>query len=216
MGFIKKVFGILAVMLTVTALFVMAPMFIKPVENYMKDVRSKWLLWPCSAITLVCMISLYCFPKIARSVPTNYILLGVFCLCQSWSVACLTVEFKPESVLIAAAITAFMTIGLSMYAIFTKTDFTWYVALLWSFCFIVLICTILSIFYHSMLTNIMISALVVFCVSLYIIVDIQLITGVHACKYSLDDYVVAAMSLYIDIIRLFLEILRILSEANVN
>ena len=58
----------------------------------------------------------------------------------------------------------------------------------------------------------MISAIVVFIVSIYIIIDIQLITGKHAHKYLLDDYVMAAMSLYMDIIRLFLELLRIFGE----
>jgi len=214
MGFIQKVFGIVAVMLTVTALFVMVPMFVKPVENYMKDVRSLWLLYTSCAVAIVIMFALFCFPKVARSVPTNYILLGVFCLCQSWMVSCVTVFEEPETVLIAASITAIMTIGLSMYAIFTKTDFTWYVALLWSLCFIMLQCAILSIFYYSRISQIMISALVVFIVSIYIIIDIQLITGTHAHKYSLDDYVVAAMTLYIDIIRLFLELMRIFGEAN--
>lgn len=214
MGFIRKVFGLVAVMLSVTALFVMVPMFIKPVENHIKDARSLWLLSTCLTIAIGCIITLFCFPKIARSVPTNYILLGVFCLCQSYIVSCVTAFYPPESVLIAATITAFMTIGLSMYALFTKTDFTWLIALAWSSCFILLSCSSLSYFYQSRLLDIMISGLVVFCVSLYIIVDIQLITGVHAHKYSLDDYVLAAMTLYIDIIRLFIELLRLYGEAS--
>merc|ERR1711988_1149497 len=85
-------------------------------------------------------------------------------------------------------------------------------ALGWSFCFILLICGILSIFFYSRWLQILISALVVFIVSIYIIIDIQLITGKHSHKYSIDDYVMAAMALYIDIIRLFLELLRIFGQ----
>jgi len=212
MGFIRKVFGLVATMLTTTALFVLVPMYSQPVEDYIKDEKSLWLVITCCVISLVCIYALGCYVKIARSVPINYILLGVFCLCQSWMVACVTAFYEPESVLIAALITSFMTIGLSIYAITTKTDFTWCVALMWSLCFILIICSILSCFFYSRWMVIMISAIVVFIVSIYIIIDIQLITGKHAHKYLLDDYVMAAMSLYMDIIRLFLELLRIFGE----
>jgi FtsH-binding integral membrane protein len=45
---------------------------------------------------------------------------------------------------------------------------------------------------------------------LYIIYDTQLIIGKKANKFSIDDYVFAAMCIYIDIVRLFLYILRIM------
>ena len=47
---------------------------------------------------------------------------------------------------------------------------------------------------------------------LYLVYDVQLISGKFGIEYSIDDYIFAAMELYLDIIRLFLEILRILSK----
>jgi FtsH-binding integral membrane protein len=48
---------------------------------------------------------------------------------------------------------------------------------------------------------------------IYIIYDTQLIVGEKSEKFSIDDYVFAAVCLYIDIVRLFLYILRILAAA---
>lgn len=210
MGFIKKVFGIVATMLTVTAVCVIIPMYNKPVYDYIQDYNaSLWLTIVCFITLMVCMYALGCYNKIARSVPTNYILLGIFCLCESWLVCIVTTFYEPESVLISAVITAAMTIGLTLYAIFTKTDFTWCTALLFSVLAILFVSAFMSIFFYSRYLEILISACVAFIVSIYIIIDIQLITGKHSFKFSIDDYVMAAMCLYIDIIRLFMELLSI-------
>lgn len=47
---------------------------------------------------------------------------------------------------------------------------------------------------------------------IYIIYDTQLIVGNKENKYTIDDYIFAAMALYIDIIRMFIYILRILGS----
>ena len=41
---------------------------------------------------------------------------------------------------------------------------------------------------------------------------VQLIAGKVGLAYEVDDYILAALELYIDIIRLFLEILRIVGK----
>ena len=46
----------------------------------------------------------------------------------------------------------------------------------------------------------------------YIIYDIQLIMGGKKYELGIDDYIYGALILYIDIIGLFLEILRIMSK----
>ena len=51
---------------------------------------------------------------------------------------------------------------------------------------------------------------------MYLVYDVQLISGKFGIQYSVDDYIFAAMELYIDIIRLFLEILRILAKFQKN
>ncbi|GFH20908.1 uncharacterized protein HaLaN_18115, partial [Haematococcus lacustris] len=49
--------------------------------------------------------------------------------------------------------------------------------------------------------------------SLYLIYDIQMLMGGnHKYKLSPDEYVLGAITLYLDIINLFLHILQVLSE----
>ena len=48
--------------------------------------------------------------------------------------------------------------------------------------------------------------------SIYIVYDTQLIMGDRSRQLSVDDYIWAAMMLYIDIVRLFLYILQLLGK----
>ena len=47
--------------------------------------------------------------------------------------------------------------------------------------------------------------------SLYLIYDTQLILGNKTFQYNVDDYCLAALNLYIDIIYMFIKILQILA-----
>ena len=51
-------------------------------------------------------------------------------------------------------------------------------------------------------------------VGIYLIYDTQLIMGKFGLAYSVDDYIFATLEIYMDIIRLFLLILRILGNAS--
>jgi hypothetical protein len=53
----------------------------------------------------------------------------------------------------------------------------------------------------------------VFIFGIYVIVDTQMIMGSHKYGITMDDYILGALILYIDIIQLFLYILRLLSES---
>ena len=74
--------------------------------------------------------------------------------------------------------------------------------------------SLLSIFFRSKIFEIAISGLTIFVFGFYLIYDTQLIVGDKERGLSVDDYIIGALSLYIDIIRIFLEILKILNELN--
>ena len=50
-------------------------------------------------------------------------------------------------------------------------------------------------------------------VGMYLVYDTQLIMGKFGVAYSVDDYIFATLEIYIDIIRLFLLILRFVAKA---
>ena len=85
------------------------------------------MAWTCfsGAIASMCAITC-CF---GRKVPINYILLFVFTFCESYMVAGLTAFYEPDVVMLAGLTTALVTISLTIYAMFTKTDIKIFMAL---------------------------------------------------------------------------------------
>lgn len=119
----------------------------------------------------------------------------------------------PGLVVEAAALTAAVTFLLTIYAIVTKNDFT----VLFTFVFILILmliaCFIGFLFdNNSFGINVLVDVLVVLIYSIYLIVDTQLILGGHRIQLSIDDYIIGAIILYVDIIVLFIRILIILAS----
>ena len=90
-----------------------------------------------------------------------------------------------------------------------------YLGFLWSFIFVSMFLVMLNMFFIrsnglSIVIAIAFSALYAF----YLIVDTQLIMGGRRNELTLDNYILGAMLLYIDIIQLFLNLLRILGQRN--
>lgn len=107
--------------------------------------------------------------------------------------------------------------GLYLFATQTKIDFTATMGILLVFALALLALSILCIFYPSeALTWILLIGGVVM-LSIYFVIDIQLMMG-GAHKFSLapEDYILAATLLYVDIIYLFIYILMILNKADSN
>ena len=74
------------------------------------------------SIVVECM--LLCCKKNARTVPINYIRLFIFTACWTWIMTWTCAQYDKLTVLTAALYTAVITIVLSLYACFTKADFT--------------------------------------------------------------------------------------------
>eukprot|EP00826_Nyctotherus_ovalis_P052941 TRINITY_DN6800_c0_g2_i2.p1 TRINITY_DN6800_c0_g2~~TRINITY_DN6800_c0_g2_i2.p1 ORF type:complete len:103 (+),score=22.12 TRINITY_DN6800_c0_g2_i2:200-508(+) len=99
-----------------------------------------------------------------------------------------------------------MTFTMSIYACFTTNDFTkWYSGLFWA----LLGALIASIFFVAFYPN---RYILIIVVSIYLIADTQAIIGGGKYSISYDDYVVAVMLLYTDIITIFVNLLSLFGE----
>lgn len=125
----------------------------------------------------------------------------------------MTAFIDPKTVMIAAILTAVIVFALTLYACTTKTDFTYCGGILFMLCLGLVGASILSIFWSNRILDIAITYGGALLFGLYLIYDTQLIVGKHSHKLSIDDYVLGAMMLYIDIIQLFIYILRILGSS---
>jgi len=120
--FIRKVYGILSSMLFVTAVFVAWGAADQGYRDFLQ--KNIWLAIISLIVYITSFIALACYRKVARSVPANYIVTFLFTLSSSIVVTYTTILYNPKLILLASAITASMVVGLTLYALFTKTDFT--------------------------------------------------------------------------------------------
>lgn len=113
----------------------------------------------------------------------------------------------------AGASTALTTIALTIYALRTTTNIEVFMAMSFVVYLAMLPLIIISFFVGLGALYTLYCALGVLLYGLFLIIDTIMITGGktmtnQAC--SMDDYIIGAMMLYIDIVMMFLYILRLL------
>ena len=106
-----------------------------------------------------------------------------------------------------------MVIGLTVYAVYTKTDFTMCGGLLFVFGFVFMTATLFAAVLGGPTMNLGLSIVGVILFSFYLVYDTQMIVGGKHRQFQFDKdrYVLASVALYLDIINLFLYILSILN-----
>merc|ERR1712038_1984575 len=128
-------------------------------------------------------------------------------------VCCTTSFYSASDVMTAALMTAGVTVALTLYACTTKTDFTMCGGLFFIMS-MALLCLMVCSFFMTFAAwwHPFVSALLVVFYGLYLIYDTQLIAGGRSHELSYDDYIVGALLIYVDIMMLFLELLRLFGD----
>lgn len=214
LGFIRKVYGILSMQLAVTLLFTLVFTLSDRVKTFVFD--HPGFIWSAYAITLATIIALACCGNLRREYPTNYILLTVFTLAESYLVGCISATYQTQVVLMALIATMACMVGLTVYAFTTKRDFTMMGGSLMAALFVLIMMGFLSIWWHSEGLNLVYAGFgaMLFCV--FIVYDTQIMIGGRHKKYSIspDEYVFAALNLYLDVVNLFLYLLALFGSGS--
>jgi len=210
-GFIRKVFGLLTVQLLVT-MGVMAIFFYQPVRFFVW--RRQWIFVLALIATLASMMVLVCCGDLRRKTPHNLVFLGVFTLAQGVMLGTVTIVYSANEVLLAVGIVAAVSLALVVFALQTKIDFTAYAGVLYVGVVVLILFGFFVFLFPSRVGRIGYASLGAFIFAAYIVVDIQLMLG-GKHNYALDpeEYVVATLNIYLDIINLFLMILSCLGIA---
>ena len=208
-GFIRKVYGTIFFQLLITTAIVYYVMTNESIMNYM--FQNTNLIFLPLILSIGIMLILVC-TKASQQVHLNYILLIAFTLLEAFMVSFTTIYFDPISVLACAGMTMIIVFGLSMYACFTKRDMTMMGGFLLSFSLILIFLGIIGIFFRSYFYQMFLDSLGVLLMSLYLIYDTQLVIGQKKNFIEMDLYILGAMMIYLDIISLFLKILRLLGK----
>jgi len=213
-GFIKKVFSIVGIQLALTSLIAFPFVYYAPAAAaFMQDGGSIMIL-VVMAVTMGLMCYMSCNPQVARTYPQNYIFLAAITVGMGCMVGVSCMQYQTTSILVAAGMTGVITGSLVAFASQTKYDFTGFGPYL----FVALIGLTLFGFVLMFIPGETAHKIYAGCgailFSFYIVYDTQLIVGGKNRKheFSIDDYVFAALNLYLDIINLFLKLLELLGE----
>jgi len=211
-GFIFKVYGLLFIQLTLTFFFVYLANEIKSLRNFI--IYHYWLYLFISLIPLGIMILVIFKPQTTRRVPSNYILLFIFTICEGYFLALFTFVFQRKSTYISLLLTLIAVITLIIYAFISKNDFTQCEGILWVLLVLHFFGVLFMVIFRLSILYIFLNILGIGLFSLYLIYDIQLIEGNQKYKLSEDDYILGVIMLYLDIINLFLYILSFFVKNN--
>lgn len=208
-GFIKKVYGILAFQIFITVVLCSCS-FIPSIRAFMIS-HVSFVYYACGILTIL-SFGIFCFHKVLRKVPYNYILLSLWTFLMGYSIAVCCACCDSTVVLLSALATLFVTVSLSIYACFSDTSYTAGGA-----CIVGLLSSFLTFWFFfsaiPMASSIYCS-LGLLAYSFYIIFDTQMLFDKLDYGYNVDDYILASLNIYLDIIQIFLYILNLLSRLN--
>ena len=122
MAFIRKVYLILSTQLLLTVGFGYLCMYNLQVKDFMMQYPE--MIYVALGGVLISSYGIMCYETCARKVPLNFFMLFIFTACESIIVGYVVMFAKEENVLIALVMAATVVVALTLYAIFTKTDFT--------------------------------------------------------------------------------------------
>lgn len=148
-----------------------------------------------------------------KSYPTNLLFLSLFTFAEAYTISVIVSFYDTSIVLNAVILTSGIFLFLTAFACQTKYDFTsWMPYLFGSLWAVVLFGFMYMFFPYSSTVELVYGGVCALIFSGYILVDTQLILRHH----HVEEEIAAAISLYLDIINLFLAILRILNSQSNN
>ncbi|GMF53645.1 unnamed protein product [[Candida] boidinii] len=203
--FIRKVYTLLSLQLLVTFISGFIISVNDPVKQFC--LNNVWLLWVSIGGSFVFLGLAYWK---SRSYPWNLLSLLGFTLCESYLVGLVSALSDSQAVVEAVLITMFVFIGLTAFSFQTSYDFTQWQGWAMGALFFLIGLGFFGMFISKSngsfdLVYGIIGAIIF---SIFIVIDTQLIMR----RYHPEEEVPATITLYLDIINLFLKVLAVLNN----
>ncbi|XP_017061358.1 protein lifeguard 1 isoform X2 [Drosophila ficusphila] len=210
-GFVRKVFGILLVQLLFTLAVMAMFVYHEPTKLFVQS--NLVIVFLAMIVNLVVLIMIVCVESVRRRHPLNLICLAIFTFTMSMLLGTTSSFMDSDLVLLAVGITAVLVVALCLYAIQTKYDFTACGGVMITLVMILFVLAICRFFIPEFTDSLPIACLCAILACFFLIYDMQLIIGGNrAEQLDPEEYVFAALTLYVDVMRLLLYILRILQR----
>ncbi|EDO49375.1 predicted protein [Nematostella vectensis] len=218
MGFIRRVYFILMIQLSVTVATICLFLFYKPVRNFVhgKHGAGNTVVYVSAFVVFfVLYFVIACCESVRRKYPVNLICLAIFTLALSYLVGTISSYHDTNIVLIMMGVTTLVCLSVMIFSCQTKYDFTTWGG--------VLFCAALAIFFLSIFTpvwlllnttagKIVLGGVLALVFVAFLAYDTQLIMGGKKYELSPEEYIFGALTLYMDIIRIFLLLLALFGK----
>jgi len=208
MQFIRKVYSILTVQILLTTILSSVSFFSEGYRSWIQT--NSWMMWVSLFGAIGFMLLTYWKRK---SYPTNLLFLGAFTALEAYSISVITSFYEARIVVEALIITLGIFVALTVFACQTKYDFTSWIPYLFTALWILVIFGFMAAFFpHGGKVELAYGVIGALIFSAYILVDTQMVLR----HYHVEEEIAASINLYLDVINLFLSILRILNSQNNN
>jgi len=205
MGFLRKVYGLLAAQLTITTMIAAACLFTPAIKETVRAYPG--LVLVAFVASIVLLIALHIKRKES---PLNLVLLALFTVVQAYTLGVVVSFYDVSVVLQAFFLTCAVVAGLTAFTFQTKRDFSHWGAGLMAGLWILILGGFMQVFVGGEFTHTAMAVGGALLFSGFIIFDTQMIMT----RVSPEEYIIATIELYLDIINLFIEILKILEKVN--
>ena len=214
--FISRVYTILWFQILFTIVFIGLCNKVVLLQKFMLSPIGINLIYLSFILLLFSSCILVCLHDSVRSFPYNYIYLILFTILITYPLGMLGILIDTQTLLLGGLTTSGVFTGLTIYAYQTKVNYTIYGNLLIICLFGLMMLGIFIPLVDIPLLNSLYSVGGVTLFSFYIIYDTQLITGGsnREIVYTVDDYVIASINLYLDFVNLFVFLLDVISGRN--
>jgi len=227
MAFVRKVYSILATQLGITVAIVLGFVYAAfVVEDGGPNPTNPtalggWILTNGLTVILVSLIPvlmiLCCLHGMKNRYPHNYVLLFFFTIFESVSLAFLCVFYYAagygDQIILAAALTLIIVLVLTLFTMQTRIDWSFLGPALITCLFIMMFWSFFTFWFvpmGSFVPRQLISLFGAIIFSLFIVYDTN-----NIMKYfGVDDYIIAAVELYLDVINLFRYLLMLLAASS--
>ncbi|NXF88808.1 LFG4 protein, partial [Eubucco bourcierii] len=205
MAFLRKVYGILSIQVLLTTVTSAVFLYSTEVQAFIREWPFLLLIAGIGALPLMVAL-IFC----RHQHPVNLYLLFGFTLLEALTVG-IAVSFYDASVVLQAfLLTTAVFLGLTAYTLQSKRDFSRFGAGLFTCLWILILSCFLRLFFYNNTVELVFAAAGALLFCGFIIYDTHLL--MH--KLSPEEYIVAAINLYLDIVNLFIHLLNLVQALN--
>ena len=213
-GFLMKVYGIISFQLILTLIIIL--IFQKDsIKNYFLNSPNLtgFLNFLSVLGFIITLVILTAKPDLSKKVPYNYISLFIMTIFLSLMCAFFALSFSFESVVFCICLTAISSIAITIYAYYSTADWGIIKALL-----MVIIgqsggFILMALIFNNEMMEKVLCLVFTLLFGVYLVYDTQVIMKKFGQEvFQVDDYIFAAIQIYLDIINLFMIILSVFGK----